>query len=124
MGETAPRFLPAGKTWSMEVKRAYRTFQVSETAKFLRKEDVWAVRRLYDYLNQVQHLWDTLINAKAPDKEAVAMVATLENIISRLSTSVGLGPKARQSLGISTQRKPGSKFDDFLSGAGEGSGES
>ena len=112
----APTFPPLPRRWRPETREAFRVYAGSETAKALRVEDVPAVMRLFAYQDELAQRWDALLDGNVSDEgEAVRIIRALESMTTALATSLGIGPRARQSLGIKTEKRPGSRLDAFNS---------
>lgn len=116
----APSFPPLPRRWRAETRDAFRVYEKSETARALRAEDVPAVMRLFGYQDELAQRWDAFIEGNIEDeKDALTVIRALESMGTALATSLGIGPRARQSLGIKTESKPGSRLDAFRADGGE-----
>ncbi len=109
----SPIFLAPRAGWSTETREEYDAYRTSEAAKALRAEDVYTVRRLFDYIDGLTLLWSTA-GAAGYDRASLLAIATLQRMVSELSTQLGIGPRARQGLGIKTEAQPGDALDAFL----------
>lgn len=115
MVSAAPVFPPLPRRWREETRANFRTYTSSETARALRAEDVPAVMRLFAYQDELAQRWDAFIGGNVDDeKDALTVIRALESMSNALATSLGIGPRARQSLGIKTESKPGSRLAAFL----------
>jgi hypothetical protein len=86
----------------------------SATARALRAEDVSAVLRLFGYQDELAQRWDAFVEGRTEDeRDALSIIRGLESMVTSLATSLGIGPRARQSIGIKTETKPGSRLDAF-----------
>jgi|SRR5580704_2773934 hypothetical protein len=124
MTATALTFPRLPNRWLTETRAAFRAYERSETAKALRAEDVPAVMRLFEYLDALTKRWE-LMQRRADDafsngtaatldeREAIAVIRQLEGMVITLAAALGVGPRARQSLGIKTEHRPGSRLDAF-----------
>lgn len=101
LADQAPSFLAPGQ-WHDETINAYHAFANSTAARALRPEDIWTVRRLFHYLDRLAHT-----------DLSLAELRTLEDVVAKLSTQVGYGPRARLGLGIKTETRPGSRLAAF-----------
>jgi hypothetical protein len=120
MVDARPDFPPLPRRWRAETRDAFRVYIASDTARALRAEDVPAVMRLFAYTDELAQRWDAWMEGNVTDtREALAVIRTLDAMVTALSTSLGIGPRARQSLGIKTETKPGSKLDAFRADGGE-----
>ncbi len=112
-----PTFPSLPRRWRAETRDAFRVYEKSETARALRAEDVPTVMRLFAYQDELAQRWDAFIDGRVEDeKDALTVIRALESMSNALATSLGIGPRARQSLGIKTETKPGSRLDAFRDG--------
>lgn len=106
MASDAPKFLPARMAWAQSTRSQYFTFQASQAARALREEDLPTVKRCFDYIDRLTSLLTD------PDASPTA-IAKWQSMVTSVSKEIGLGPGARQALGIKTEVKPGSRLDAF-----------
>lgn len=113
LASDAPAFLPARSSWLAETRKTYAEYAQSQAARALRAEDMPVVRRLFDYIDRLTRFWDQIPDNPIDAAKALQSIRLLQGLVSTLSREVGLGPSARQSLGIRTETRPGSKLDAF-----------
>lgn len=114
-----PEFPALPRRWRAATRDAFRTYERSETARALRAEDIPAVMRLFAYTDELAQRWDAFIDGNIDDeRDALAVIRALESMATALATSLGIGPRARQSLGIKTETKPGSRLEAFRADGG------
>lgn len=120
-----PVELPGPGDWLPATRDAYYAYAEAEVARLLRDEDIPQVVLLFDLRDKLARL---LPNVPGPTNEggwpdtlkALQAVKTLDGMIARLASELGIGPLARTRLGIlqAEGAEKASKLDQFLSGDG------
>lgn len=113
LAAVAPRFPNVDPGWLPATQAAYGRFRRSVTARALRDVDMPAVRRLFSYSDRLDRLLATLDDPEVDAAAAVRQVRAWQAVISSVSAELGVGPRARQSLGIRTEVAVGSRLDAF-----------
>ena len=86
--------LPAPSAeWLPQTRDDYASYAESEVARLLRDEDIPAVRQLFDVRDRMAHL------LADPDFDARTYVS-LDRVVARLTTDLGIGPYNRVRLGL------------------------
>ncbi len=99
--------------WGLGVGAAYEAYRESEAAGLLREEDLAAVARLFDRLDQLARMEASLPSA-ADLLKAMQAIRLLDGMIARQMSELGIGPLARARLGLGGQPRVANELDEFM----------
>jgi hypothetical protein len=104
----------APERWGLGVEAAYEAYRESEAAGLLREEDLAAVARLFDRLDQLARMEASLPEDAADLLKAMQAIRLLDGMIARQMSELGIGPLARTRLGLGGQPRVANELDEFM----------
>ncbi len=100
--------------WGSGVRAAYEAYRASEAAGLLREEDLAAVARLFDRLDQLARLEANLPEDAVDLLKAMQSIRLLDGMVARQMSELGIGPLARARLGMGGQPAVKNDLDAFM----------
>jgi hypothetical protein len=118
LSATPIKLPPANDRWLESTRKAWNVYAKSQAAQALRAEDFPFAVLCYEYQDRIAKALNSIDMAADPAEESKALVnvKSWQGMILQLANHLGIGPAARQRMGIKTNEKPGSRLQAFIAG--------
>ena len=106
--------LPARADWLQTTREAYEMYAKSQEAGMLHDVDsAVSARFLFDVVDKRDRMWSQIGDEPTKAREAILAVKSLQMMVSTISRELGINPRARRDLGVTSDASPMSRLEKF-----------